>query len=63
MAISIGIFNIGVARSVCITSLHGDIRKDLEKIVGFHEWQAVRTNRTYALSTKFLFLADGTHGV
>uniref|UniRef100_M4B6R2 SAM-dependent MTase TRM10-type domain-containing protein n=1 Tax=Hyaloperonospora arabidopsidis (strain Emoy2) TaxID=559515 RepID=M4B6R2_HYAAE len=25
---------------VCITSLHGDIRKNLEKIVGFHEWQA-----------------------
>uniref|UniRef100_M4B6R3 tRNA (guanine(9)-N(1))-methyltransferase n=1 Tax=Hyaloperonospora arabidopsidis (strain Emoy2) TaxID=559515 RepID=M4B6R3_HYAAE len=39
-------FSYGVNRrsrtpmNVCITSLHGDIRKNLEKIVGFHEWQA-----------------------
>ncbi|CAI5741429.1 unnamed protein product [Hyaloperonospora brassicae] len=39
-------FSYGVNRrsrapmSVYITSLHGDIRKNLEKIVGFHEWQA-----------------------
>ena len=37
--------------SVYITSLHGDIRKNLEKIVGFHEWQAVRLI-VYAHSTK-----------
>lgn len=28
--------------SAYITSLHGDIQKNLEKISGFHEWQAVR---------------------
>ncbi|KAH7479310.1 hypothetical protein PRIC1_009142 [Phytophthora ramorum] len=39
-------FSYGVNRrsrtpmNACITSLHGDIRKNLEKISGFHEWQA-----------------------
>ncbi|KUF96411.1 Calcium permeable stress-gated cation channel 1 [Phytophthora nicotianae] len=47
-------FSYGVNRksrtpmNAYITSLHGDIRKNLEKISGFHEWQAFTgTSKSY----------------
>ncbi|KAG6974234.1 hypothetical protein JG687_00000448 [Phytophthora cactorum] len=37
---TIGPNSVDFFSSAYITSLHGDIRKNLEKISGFHEWQA-----------------------